>query len=308
MTAIFGVSQNHGLQHVHDLRNVCHYHAVGIFMEDIERQCGYHGIAHGILLIEVSVDSSWFFIPPCSPFVNEQANPLSWIFLVHNGTVFLDDILDFKTFTQSPVIFIVVEVRGRTFRTVPSAACVIVQRYAIHAIANVVHQHLCPIIVVVAGSRSNLVEIVAVVVATINAISTVKVAIIFGAHVSATSPTLVANAEVFHFPCPVTTVLPTQLCHWRIAVRCHVLYPFCQFLYSTRTNVSADIWFATNQFAEVQELMCTKRIVFNRSTPVVVLHLGTFVARTNTVHPVIFIGKATAWPTQYRNLQVFQRL
>ena len=54
--------------------------------------------------------------------------------------------------------------------------------------------------------------------------------------------------------------------------------------------------------------MSTERVVFDGASPVVVLHLGAFVFRADAVHPVILVGKASSWPSQYRNLEGFQSL
>ena len=86
----------------------------------------------------------------------------------------------------------------------------------------------------------------------------------------------------------------------------YVFYPFCQFFYSTTTYVSADIRFSTQHFAEVEELMCTETVVFNCTSPVIVYHFGAVLFRTDTVHPVIFIGKTATRPTKYGNLEFFQ--
>ena len=54
--------------------------------------------------------------------------------------------------------------------------------------------------------------------------------------------------------------------------------------------------------------MRTEAVVFDRAAPVVVHHLRTVFFRADAVHPMIFVGKATARPAQVRDLQVFQGL
>ena len=54
--------------------------------------------------------------------------------------------------------------------------------------------------------------------------------------------------------------------------------------------------------------MGTKRVVLDCATPVVVTQRGTLILRTDTVHPVIVVGEAAAWPTQHGNLQGLQGL
>lgn len=72
-----------------------------------------------------------------------------------------------------------------------------------------------------------------------------------------------------------------------------------------RTGEGAGVS-GTQHFAEVEELMCTETVVFNCASPVIVYHFGSVLFRTDTVHPVIFIGKTATRPTKYGNLKFFQ--
>ena len=101
----------------------------------------------------------------------------------------------------------------------------------------------------------------------------------------------------FHLPSLVTAILATELCHRSVAIAGHVLYPFCQLLDSTRTDIATDVWLTANHLAEIQELVCTEGVVFDGATPVVVLHLRTLLARTDAVHPVIFVSEASSRPS-----------
>ena len=224
------VGENHRLQHVHHLGDVGHAQAVGVFVEHVEREGGHHGVAHGILLVEVPPYGAGLLVPPCAPFVEEQSDVLFRVFLVHNGAVPLEYIFNLEAFAEGPVVLVVVELRGGAFRAVPSRYGVVVERHAVHEVANVVHQHFCPVVVVVAGARGYLVELVAVVVAAIDGVTPEEVAVVFGPHVSAASPRLVAYAEELHLPRLVAAVLPAQLGHGCVAVAGHVFHPFCQFL------------------------------------------------------------------------------
>ncbi len=44
--------------------------------------------------------------------------------------------------------------------------------------------------------------------------------------------------------------------------------------------------------------MCTEAVVLDRTAPVIVDHAGTVFTRTDTIHPVILVGKATTRPAQ----------
>ncbi|OPZ98255.1 MAG: hypothetical protein BWY72_00914 [Bacteroidetes bacterium ADurb.Bin416] len=52
--------------------------------------------------------------------------------------------------------------------------------------------------------------------------------------------------------------------------------------------------------------MGTKRIVFDHPTPVGIDHLGSLAPGSDTVHPVIFVGKTTSRPAQVRYLDLFE--
>ena len=52
--------------------------------------------------------------------------------------------------------------------------------------------------------------------------------------------------------------------------------------------------------------MRTETVVFDRTSPVIVHHLGTVFLRTDPVHPVGLIGKATSRPAEVGDFQLFQ--
>ena len=52
--------------------------------------------------------------------------------------------------------------------------------------------------------------------------------------------------------------------------------------------------------------MRTETVVFDRTSPVIVHHLGTVFLWTDPVHPVVFIGKATSRPAEVGDFQLFQ--
>ena len=76
---------------------------------------------------------------------------------------------------------------------------------------GIAHEHLCPIVVIVAGTAGNLEQAVAIVLATVGLIAAIKVGIVLRTHVATASPALVAHTDVLHFPRLFTAVLLTQL-------------------------------------------------------------------------------------------------
>ena len=275
-------------------------------MEDVEAKRCDESVTQGILLVKVSWDSAGFFVPPGTPLIEHKGYVLFRIIFVHDGAVLFDNVFYLTAFTHCPVIIVFVELCGCSFTSAPAGYGVIMERESVHTSTYAVHQDFSPVIIVIACTTGNLKQMVAVVVAAVGGVTAIQISVIFRTHASAASPTFVTYTEVFHFPCFVTTVLAAKSCHRRISFGSHVFYPFCQFFYSTTTYVSADIRFSTQHFAEVEELMCTETVVFNCTSPVIVYHFGAVLFRTDTVHPVIFIGKAATRPTKYGNLKFFQ--
>ena len=78
-------------------------------LEDVERQSGYHGVAHRILLIEMSADRTRLLVPPSAPLIDHQTDLLLWVFLVHDVAVTLDDVLDLQALGECGVVFVVGE-------------------------------------------------------------------------------------------------------------------------------------------------------------------------------------------------------
>ena len=52
--------------------------------------------------------------------------------------------------------------------------------------------------------------------------------------------------------------------------------------------------------------MCTETVVFRHATPMGIDHLRTLFTWTDTIHPVVFIGKTATRPTQVGDLDLFQ--
>src|SRR6476659_8623816 len=52
--------------------------------------------------------------------------------------------------------------------------------------------------------------------------------------------------------------------------------------------------------------MCTKTVILRYSSPVRIHHMRAFLARTNSVSPMIFVGETTTRPSQVWNLNSLQ--
>ena len=129
-----------------------------------------------------------------------------------------------------------------------------------HLVADSVHKDFGPVVVIVAGTAGNLKQAVAIILAAIGLITAIEVGIILGAHVAATSPALVTYTDILHLPGLFTTILLAQLGH-RTILRCHILYPLGGLLYRAATHVHRHVRLASEEFAQIEELMCTEGVI-----------------------------------------------
>ena len=83
----------------------------------------------------------------------------------------------------------------------------------------------------------------------------------------------------------------------------NIFNPVGKFFYSAAAYVAAQVGLYPEHFAQVEELMRAKAVVFDCASPVVVYHARTIFFWAYAVFPVIFIGKATAGPAENGNMQ-----
>src|SRR5262249_50206870 len=73
---VWTISQQKGLQHVHDLNNVAHGKFVGLAVENVESQSCGHSASHGALLPQFA-QFPFVFVSdaiPDPPFIQDQSN------------------------------------------------------------------------------------------------------------------------------------------------------------------------------------------------------------------------------------------
>ena len=215
------------------------------------------------------------------------------------------DRLNVQTLLQRQIVLLGRECSCLTL-VFPVLDGIIVYADALHTLSDFIHQHACPVVVVVRSPRCNAEQMVVTLVAQIGVELTELVGIVFRCHVAATSPSLVADAEIFYLPRFLTSVLTAQTSHRCVTIAGHVLYPLGHLFDGSTTHIATDIRFAAQQFAEVQELMGAKRVVLDGASPVVVSQGGALFPGTYAVHPVVVVGKASSRPAQYGYLQCFQ--
>ena len=87
------IGQDHRLQHVHHLRDVCHTHPIAVLLKNVQINAGGDRIAQSVLLIERTQVAAWLRVVPVTPFVDHQPHALLRIILVHNRAVLLNELV-----------------------------------------------------------------------------------------------------------------------------------------------------------------------------------------------------------------------
>ena len=158
------------------------------------------------------------------------------------------------------------------------------------------------VVVRLSWAAGHLFQITSVVITAEGLIATVVGHIVFYGEVSSASIALVTHSEIGDLPGILAPVMLTQLRHRTLVRRIHILHPLRHLVYRATAQIATDVGFGAQLLAHVQELMRAEGIILCGVAPVGVHHLGTILS--DTVHPVILIGKTAAWPSQvwYANL------
>ena len=96
-------------------------------MEDVEAESSYHGVAHSVLLEEVSRISARLNIEPCAPLVKKEVYLLLGIILVHDANMSDDHRLNAYSLGECIVVFLLGEDSCGAFAAVPAFNCIVVQ-------------------------------------------------------------------------------------------------------------------------------------------------------------------------------------
>ena len=309
------LGQDHRLQNVDHLCDICHLDAVTVFVEEIQVNTCDQCVTHGILLIQKSRIRSRLYIVPGAPFIHDHADLFVRIVLIHNGAVTADQLFHVHRLFHGliPVFF-------RKFRctalVIPGFRNrVVMKRQAIHhamllwggSAEACFHHFLRPLIIIRVGTTGNFPDFPASIVITHKGlISAVHISVEFRIHISAAAPVLIADAEEIDGPRFFVAIFRTKVCHRRYTVKCHIFNPLRHLLYGTASHISVDIGLTSDLTAELKKLVGTEAVVLDNAAPVGVNHLLAAFLRTDTVLPVILIRKASARPAQYRNFDIFQ--
>ncbi|MNW56105.1 hypothetical protein D3C74_338080 [compost metagenome] len=181
------------------------------------------------------------------------------------------------------------------------------QRDGVHKPRGFAHQHFHPLIIIRIRAAGDPVNPVVPVIAHIRLVLAVQVSVIFRTHIPSAAPVFIAHAKIFHSPGLFPAILRAQLSHRRYTVKGQVFHPFRHFLNRSAAHVAVDVWLTFQHGAQLHEFMGSKMVVLHRAAPVRVNHPFAAFARTDAILPVIFIGKTTARPAQYRHLNFLKR-
>ena len=129
---ISSICKNHGLEHIYDLRKVCHFYSVAVFVENIQSDTCNQGISHCILLIQESRICAWFYCVPCTPFINDHTDFLLRIILIHNVSVTLDQCFHKERFVQALIPYFVIKICSTSLDLPSFRMHIIMKGKAIH--------------------------------------------------------------------------------------------------------------------------------------------------------------------------------
>ena len=155
-------------------------------------------------------------------------------------------------------------------------------------------------------SASNFVDFFVTVLADIGLIAAIQIRIVLWPHIAAAAPVFVSYAKEFHFPRIFMAIFSAKISHRRNAIHRDVFHPFRHFLHRSAADIAVDIRVTFQLLDQFKKFMGPEMIVFSHAAPVSVDHRFAVFFRSNSVFPRVFIGEAAAWPTQHRDLNVFQ--
>ena len=307
---LVALGQQHCLQHIDELRDVCHDDGIAMVVEDVQVDRRHQGVPHRVLLVEEPGVGSRLDIVPGAPLVDAQTDGPALGKAADNAAVVFHQFLHPQRLVQRGVVGVAVKVGGAALvLPVRAGDGVVVQADGVDTLAGALHHGAGPVVVVHIGARGDLVGHKAGIVgAQIGRILAAEVGVVFGAHRAAAAPGLVADAPVPHTEGRFAAVAATQVRHRRDAGHIAVFHPVGELLHGAAAHIAGQVGFAAELFAEAEELVGAEGVVLGHAAPVGVDDGLALAAGADAVPPVVGIGKAAARPAQHRDVQRFQRL
>ena len=303
------LSEDHGLQYVHQLGNVGHHHSVAVVIEDVQAHGGHQRVPHGVLLVEEAWIGPRLHVEPGAPLVHDQPHlPVSLVVADDPGVV-LHQLLHAQGLPQSGEVFRPAEIQGAALMLPHVGDGVVVEAHRVHKSAGDFHQHAGPVVIVRVGPGGDPVGLAGFIIgAEVGGVLAAQVGVELGAHIAAAAPGLVADAPVFHVPGLLSAVGPAQVRHGGLPAHVAILYPVGELLDGAAAHVAGEVGLAPQLAAQLQKLMGAEGVVLRDAAPVGVDDLFTALPGADAVLPVVGVGKAAAGPAQHGDTQSPQGL
>src|SRR2546423_915539 len=305
---LVALREDHGLEHVHGLRDVGHVYAVGVVVENVQYdRCG-HCITECVLLIQEGRIGSGLGLMPHTPLADDQPYALCWIEAVHDCRVAGDDCVKLRRLLHQlrPLGFR--EDRRATLLAPSPREDIAMEVESVDQAPRLAHNDFCPTVRLVGGARRDAKGTHRPVRWKKAHEALVDVGVILGAHVSTASPALVADSPEMHVPRLRSSVASAKIGHRTGAGMVYVLPPFRHLLHASTADISHDEWLGAELLSELEEFVRADAVVLGDTAPVVVDDCGPELNWPNTVLPMVVVGETAAGPAQIRDLDRAERL
>ena len=319
---LLAARQDHRLQHIDHLCDVCHVHALGVALENIQREpCDYR-ITQCVLLIEIR-RLLRVLGPPGTPFAEGQRDSLLRIVLVEDCGVALNHLVGARGAQHRIRPLARAESERRTLLSpVVAGERVEVNRHHVDlrltadvrelgrvherssvSVQRLVEECLAPIVIVGVCVGGNQLTSRRTQRAHIHAID---IGVVTGGHVAAATPGFVADADERHFvrlAAPIGSALGTECRFGRLG---HVLQPIARFAWSSCRHVDGEKRLRADLLEKVHELVRAECVGFRLIAPRAVHIAGALLARTDAVAPMVELCETAARPTHQRDFDLAQ--
>ncbi len=292
--------EGHRLQDVDGLGDVGHFDPVAAVVKDVEIDCRHQGVTQAVLLIEEAPFGPRLDVVPVAPLIHDQGDLFFRIEAIHDAAVLVDGLLHLEGGAELFEPLLLAKV-GCGALLVPVAARdgVVMHGEPLQkAGIDVFQQGGGPGGVAAVGSAGDAHAPGVVVIAAEGGVVVVEPGIVFGIHVAAAAPDLVADTPVFYCPGSGAAVAGAQLGHRAGAFGVDVLHPILEIARGARADVGGEIGLALEQLAEFEKFVGAEAVVFGDIAPVIVEDRRALLGIADAVLPVIDVGEAAARPAQ----------
>ena len=247
-----------------------------------------------------------FLVVPGAPFIDIQADLPGGIILVHDRGGFADDLVNVQGMRQGRSPFAFRKAGGRPLVAEDARHGVVMHAQPVE-LAAVPHHGFGKIVVIVMAAAGDLQAAHLARGAGKGGIAAIDVGGVFGAHVAAAAPGLVADADEMHVP-GLGAAVPAPLIGQRgFAVRGHVFQPLGGIVRRQRADIQRDIGIRPDQLGKIHELVGAEAVILGHAAPMDIDPHGPLGARPDAVAPIVKIAEAAARPAHVGHMDGLQR-